>query len=310
MDSNSKIFIAISIISWTLLLITGWMSFGVPKINNGLGNNGTLFWLIDHINQDCAYSNSFDVYYILFYIIIILTLILATAGFLVYIYSIFISKNDNVINGMLGNLSKFHFIPLLCISALFIIGESLESGSPLFGAYTGIHSTVKVVHCAFNLIFCIIGMGSLIYIYLNTKIPEPLYANLIINKGMYSCLIALLVYNFGFVCTLSNYLSNKDKKGYDVVKSSKGFGYAFSIIIGAANIFLSIFLKDIMIGFINILLYIGMIINFFKIQKEVKEYLYQNDGIGIIQIVILVLSLCSLTFIIVKYKSKLLNNNE
>ena len=156
MDSNSKIFMSLSIISWTLLLITGWMSFGVPKIDNGLGDKGTLFWLTDHINKDYAYSNSFDVYYILFYIIIIITLILATAGFLIYIYSIFISKNYNVINGMLGNISKFHFIPLLCISALFIIGESLKKGSPLFGAYTGIHSTVKIIDCAFNLIFNIL----------------------------------------------------------------------------------------------------------------------------------------------------------
>ena len=46
---------------------------------------------------------------------------------------------------------------------------------------------------------------------------------------MYSCFIALLVYNFGFVCTLSNYLSNMDKKGYDEAKNIKGFGYAFSI---------------------------------------------------------------------------------
>jgi hypothetical protein len=84
MDSNSKIFMAISITSWTLLLITGWMSFGVPKIHNGLGDNGTLFWLIDHIHKDQVYSNSFDVYYILFYIAIILTLILATAGFLMF----------------------------------------------------------------------------------------------------------------------------------------------------------------------------------------------------------------------------------
>ena len=137
-----------------------------------------------------------------------------------------------------------------------------------------------------------------------------MYANLTINKGMYSCFIALLVYNFGFVATLSNFLANIDERGFDVVKNVKGFGYAFSIIIGVANIFLSIFLKDIMIGFINILLYIGMIINFFKIQKEVKEYLYKNDGIGIVQIVILGLSVCSLAFIIIKYKSKLLNNNE
>ena len=67
MDSNAKIFMTISIISWTLLLITGWMSFGVPKMDDGLDDNGTLFWLIDHINKDYAYSNSLDIYYIIFY---------------------------------------------------------------------------------------------------------------------------------------------------------------------------------------------------------------------------------------------------
>ena len=175
------------------------------KIDNGLSDKGTLFWFTDHINKDFAYSNSFDVYYILFYLIIILTLILTTAGFSIYIYSIFISKNDNVINGMLGNISKFNFIPLLCISSLFIIGESLEKGSPLFGAFTGIHSTVQIVHYAFNLIFFIIGLGSLIYICLNTKILEPMYANLTFNKGMYSCFIVLLIYNFGFIVTLSSF---------------------------------------------------------------------------------------------------------
>ena len=106
---------------------------------------------------------------------------------------------------MLGNISKFNFIPLLCISSLFIIGESLEKGSPLFRAYTGIHSTVQIVHYAFNLIFFIIGLGSSIYICLNTKIFEPMYANLTFNKGMYSCFIALLIYNFGFIVTLSNF---------------------------------------------------------------------------------------------------------
>ena len=300
---SKTIFIGISIISWVLLLITGWMSLGVPSFDNGLGTKGSMFWLIEHINKDYAYGNSFDIYYVIFYIIIIPTLILATAGFLVYIYSLFISKNDNVINGMFGNMSQFHFIPLLCISSLFIIGESLDKGNTLFGAYTGIHMNVKKVHCAFNLIFDIIGLGSLIFIYINTKIYEPLYAVLTINKGTYSCFIALLVYDFFYVITLSDIITNFYKNDYDISKRLKGYGYAFSIIIGVANMFLSIFLKDIIIGFINILIYIGMIINFFKIKKDTKEFLYDNNGIGITQIIFLVLSFCSIVFLIIKYKS-------
>ena len=124
MDSNA-IFTGASVICWLSLLITGWMSLGVPD-KSYYDHKILVTWLMEVLNKDYVPGNSFDIYYVLFYMILILTLILATAAFGVYIYCLFINKNENVIGGMMGNLSKFHFVPLLCITILFIIGESLD----------------------------------------------------------------------------------------------------------------------------------------------------------------------------------------
>jgi hypothetical protein len=207
------IFAIISTLSWFLFILTGWISLGVPNTDDGK-HDARIFWLINHVNWNHAYGNPLDINYVIFYMIIITTLLLATAGFLVYIYSIFISKIEEVQNGMLGEKSKFHFFPLLCISILFIIGESLKKINDnyyTFSYFSGIYHDIKKAHCAFNLIFDIIGLTSLIYIYLNTKISKPLYVNLIIKKGVYSCLITLLVYDFCYVITITDVINKKDK---------------------------------------------------------------------------------------------------
>ena len=309
MDSNN-IFKGVSIFSWVLLLITGWMSFGVPKITYFSDPKIFGFCLFLFVCKDVALLNSFDIYYVLFFMISIFTLILATAAFIIYIYSLFINKNDNVINGMLGNISKFHFVPLLCISSLFIIGETLKNGNILVGIIAGIFFDVKKVHCAFNMIFDIIGLASLIYIYINTKISEPLYANFIIKKGVYSCFIALLVYDFFYVFNLSRIVNLSDDLNDDIEGWVKGCGYAFSILIGVVNICLSLFLKDLIIGFINLLMYIGMIAYFFKISDDMIQIVYKSKGIGAIQIIMMILDLALISFLIIKYKSKLINSDE
>ena len=318
MDSQN-IFTGITVISWLTLLITGWMSFGVPNVDE-INKNTIVVWLMQYYSDDVVFANSFDIYYILFYMIIIFTLILASAAFLVYVYHLFINKNENVINAMLGNISKFHFVPLFCISALFIIGETLElrdfdTTEDMFFLYFGIFFNIKKVHSAFNLIFDIIGLGSLIFISLNTKISEPIYATFTINKGAYSCFIALLVYDFFYVLTLTGFIDKIEDESDDIDKWLKNCGYASSILIGVINIGLSIFLKDIIIGIINLLMYIGMITTFFKLDKklfvnsirkgidlDIVDEVYDGKGIGIIQIIMMVFSLVSIAFLFIQTK--------
>ena len=90
----------------------------------------------------------------------------------------------------------------------------------------------------------------------------------------------------------------------------KGCGYAFSILIGVVNICLSLYLKDLIIGFINLLMYIGMITYFFKISDDMIQIVYKSKGIGAIQIIMMILDLALISFLIIKYKSKLINSDE
>jgi len=47
-------------------------------------------------------------------------------------------------------------------------------------------------------------------------------------------------------------------------------------------------------------MYIGMVTAFFKINKDLREALYDNDGIGVVHIIMMILSLASIAFVFIK----------
>ena len=128
------------------------------------------------------------------------------------------------------------------------------------------------------------------------------YARLAIKKGLYSCLIALLVYNLCFTITsLGSTTITSNRSNW-----IKGCYIAFSLIIGIINLLLSFFLKDIIISGMNILIYLGLTINFFKINKSTRDNI---NGVaeGIIDIIIGVLSICMICFLPIRYKNSITN---
>ena len=285
---TEKIFLLLSIGSWLLLLICGWLCFAVPDIDLSVGKI-LITW-----NYIIAKKNALDlpvgIHYVPFYMILIATLLFLTAGFVVYIYSIFMKKDANVMNGMLGNMSRFHFIPLVCISSLFIIGETINEDFDIKGA-----------HFFFNIFFTVIALSSLIYIYIQTKIESPLYALWTIKRGTYGCFIPLLIHNIFYGISFYGFylIAKKDK---DPTKWIKGCNIAFSIIIGLANMITSLVLKEIVIAVINLLMYIGMTIFFFKIGKKNYKKLY-TVAPGVIDIFMIFFSLIFLTFLFLKEKN-------
>ena len=56
----------------------------------------------------------------LIYVVFILALIIILGGCIVYFVKTICKKDDQVITGLMGDFSKYHFFPLLCVSALFI----------------------------------------------------------------------------------------------------------------------------------------------------------------------------------------------
>ena len=211
----------------------------------------------------------------------------STVGFFVYLHCYFITKDVNVRNGMMGNVTKFHFIPLCFISLLFIIGESL-----------GQNLNYKNIHLYTTLLFTFIALISLIIIRYITEFESDIYI-LTINRGAYSSLIGLLVYNFFYTFWLYGNYIKQGTNSWD-----NGCIIAFSLLIGIINNSLAFWLKDIILAFVNILIYIGMITNFFKLKKDdIKIYFSGSYAGGIIDIIMLLLSIGLISFLVLKYKN-------
>ena len=304
--SSQDIFIIISFCSWIILIVTSWM----PILSFGKSDNKIIayFWLFidnkDSDDEELDYTFMSPkplIKFEVFMLIYILILILTTIGFLSYIYNLY-QRNDSLINGMFGKISKFHFIPLLCISALFIIGESYAKNE---------YNEAKYV---FSLIFTLFSIISLIFISFRTRIQSPIYLPLTINKGSYSGFLALLIYNLGSVFT--NYglykKFNSDKMDVEeILNWFKRCYMAFSILVGILNNIIAIFLKDFMISFFNLLIYIGLTVRYFNLDEDTrKENLYKNEAIGVIDIIMIVITFGNIVFYFIRTKGAIIPNEE
>ena len=249
-----------SVFSWLLLLICGWISFAVPDISFS-GYKQLFFWNYQIIQtNEIIVPFPLYIHYVVFYIIDIVTLLSITVAFIVILYNIFIKKDSNGLNGIFGFASKFHFIPLLLVSALFIIGESLQKKKmPM------IIFPFKGIYYFCNLLFSVMALITLIFITSQTKIDSPSYVAWTIKSGTFSCLIALLMHNVCYI--ISNYVlylkymdlfKEHDEDEYDDIEKdienwAKGSYIAFSIILGLGNMTVSVILKEFVISVMNIL---------------------------------------------------------
>ena len=290
---TSDTFTILSFCSWIMLLITSWM----PVLILGLSDNSSMvFWLIGKNKYFSEYRvDTLDINFAVFNIVIILTLIIETLGFLIFIYSIYKGDN-NVVSRMFGETSKFHFIPLLLIAALFITSES----------YSNSEKSVEAQYI-FTLIFTFLAIIALILICLKLQIEYPLHAALTI-KGTFSCFLAFLIYNFGYTFTqygiFKKELDDDDYYSEDKARKwQKKCILAFTILIGIFNNALAFLLKDIIIPIINFLIYLGMTINYFRLHKDTRKYyLYKNETVGIFDIIMMILSIVYIVFHLIRYK--------
>ena len=108
---NPRTWYILSIISWSLMIITIWTSF----------YDRFFIWsTFQTVFSDRLYNYYFpmqiDLPWIEIYVFIISVL-----GFGIYIVFTTCKKNQNLYNDMLCKLSRFHFIPLLLIASIYII---------------------------------------------------------------------------------------------------------------------------------------------------------------------------------------------
>jgi hypothetical protein len=298
-----------SVLSWLLLIVTGWIS--IRWLDDD--TLGKIVWTIIRIGkgeQSYFYVNDLDhvpyeplqMHEALIYTVFILTMIIALAGFIIYMIKSTCKKDDAVFNGMMGQWSKFHFFPLLCISAMFIVGENFDNPIKEEDHLKGMRVSAFV--------FDILGLCSLIFIYIMTDLNSDWYVLLTLKKGTYSCFITLLWYYFCYAIyylrELDQTEQTKDLKLYDW---SKGCGIAFSIIFGIGSLIFAYIFKDLVVCGMNLLIYLGLTIYYFQIPHAIRNSEFANKyGDGIVDIIMMVLSIAEIVVLLITKKEECLKS--
>ncbi len=283
----------LSVISWLLFIITNVICFHWIK---DFGTVWTFYripivtWVFGKKTAD----NSMGTYPIqmqemFVYIVFALLLITFIVAFVIFMMKSTCKKDSAFFDEMFGTFGKFHFIPILCGAILFLIAETLKAGRDRNDRGRNIAGMIVVI----------IGLGSMIFIYIKTNLPGD-WMSATIKKGAYSFLIALEWYYFCY--DIVNLRINDEWYHNDTIKIC---GIIFSIIIGLGALVFAFFFKDVVIAFVNFIIYLGMLIFFFMIDTDFRG-IYNKYADGIIDIIMAVLLLVETIFLIVKYKSECL----
>ena len=311
-----------SYLSWLLLVASGWASLkwlvqdpmivdGVTEEQWGWTIWGFFAWRTYKEQGEDGDPLKTGYYPLqmqvsLYYICFILALIIITGGCFVFFYKTICKKDDQVVNGMMGQFSKFHFFPLLCASALFITGECVDQD------LDDLINHFKKMYIA-GLVFSIIGLASFIFIYIMTDLNTDWWVLLLLKKGAFSCLIILmwysLCYDIYYVHEYDRRSSKSDDQNYDYTDDSKlwdwkkGCGLAFSIIFGIGSLAFSFVFKDLAACVMNLLIYIGLTVAYFRLPSEERKLKEANkNGDGIVDIIMLVLSVAVIVLLLIKYR--------
>ena len=291
----------ISLFSWFLLVVTSLVSLVEPSLSKDqyydynilleIVEDYNIFWL-SFSSKERRYM-SIIVQQGYFYLCFVILIGFIFVSCCIVFYNIF--YDVEVINDLFQNYSKYHFIPLLSVSALFMLGELIP--------YSKIPNHPIFI---FNFIFTLIALCSLIFIHMRTDLSNSKAINLIIKQGTYGCLIALLVYNLFF----SIWFYGENLMYHEEVDSNDDFEkncyITFIILIGIINLGLSVFLKNIIVAMINLFLYIGMVIYFFKISTRARDEYGHGPAEGIIGIVVIVADLVILIYLFIKKRDSIL----
>lgn len=307
----------LSILSWLFFICTGWASFKTLS-----DCDYEFIWTIKKISYHCLKEKEGKEQYkyyplqindVLIYIIFIITLVFALVGFVFYIYESTWKKDNFILEGMMGIWQRLHSFPLIIISFLFLLGEYFY---PHYKDLFEDNDYQKFYHykqdiIIFGLSFSLIGLISLVFIYVITDLSTvQWYVEMSIKKGTYSCLIVLLWYYFIYtIYQLNSSIYPNISVRVETVWT-ECYVIIFSIIFGSGCLTFSFFFKDLVVSFMNFLIYLGMVIYIFSIQNWRYKYYKSVMAERVIDIIMVVLSAGMITFLTIKYKNEIIHINQ
>ena len=237
-------------------------------------------WCINII-QSVYYPIQMD--RIVIYIVYNIWILISFIGCVVFIVKTLFRKDNQVIDGMMGKFSQFHFFPLLCAFIMIILGEIIDYDK----------NAKHIINT--GLAFSLFGTASMVFIYIMTEFKtQDWWAEYTLKKGTFSCLVILFWYNFCYDIYWVRATNNLDKLTQNFTKNC---GITFSLLFGICSLAFSVVFRDIIISFMNFLINIGMAKYYFEEDRSSKDY--NKNGDGAIDILISVLSLIWFLYLVI-----------
>jgi hypothetical protein len=272
----------LSVLSWLLFVIVGWISL------KWLDDDRILITFIRPLKKDNLSYMPIQITSTMLFILIIITMIIATIAFIVYMIFSTCKKEGGFFEKMFDKITMWHWIPIVLQAGLFLIGI----------CHDGKHWRDELIAGIILVILTLILLGLMYY---KTDIGGEI-PGILVKKGTYSALIAIDWYYFCYViCQL--YMDDHPLK----MKDHKNLGISFDIIMGIVMILVVYFFKDVLIAIYYFLIYLGILIFHYKIEKNVRKMYDITVADVIISIIFMIVFLVLIVFLIIKNKKEVLS---
>ena len=235
------------------------------------------------------------------YFIEFITLIISVLGFLIYLKNIIYTRDEKLYQGLFGDQSKFHIIPLIAYSVISMILNQ-SANTVLAPKQEGSYDP-KALN-TFYMIFSIISLASIIFVYIKTEMDCEWYVVMTIKKGIYSFIIVESVYHF-LESIFALRLHNIDDLG-DYESLQKTGGVFFVILQSAIVAAFALFYKNIIMVILNFLMYFTILLNAYTSRKIKKEESMFGDAVAVIDIIMLIANFVIMIIMVVRFKEELL----
>lgn len=277
LEPNNFKYKSFSLISWISLVYFSWKSFS---------EQNTTFSILKILNEGRLSDYNYEEQYynkkrdeIVFPLFVKLSMlhtfitVLIIMGFINYIIYTMIKPSQLVDEGLFGKVSKFHFIPLSLVSAVFFFIENIQiikkerkydDNYHLYYVFNTNHIRMNRLNLIIIFIFSFVGFISLFIVYIKSKFNSNKIAILTIKKGVYSSLLVLLFHNIFNSIIAFKYIDILEDNVDIGLKLANFFRFSrivFGPLIGVGIIIFSFIFKDVIALFTNFLMFIGMLIS-------------------------------------------------
>jgi hypothetical protein len=118
-NGSTKLFLALAYISWTITSVNNWISLNWLYHKK----HRTIWSIYIYLEFEAGLQAPIQMDYISNYIFFNFAFAIIFIGCIVFFITTLFKKDQDVINGMTGKFSRFHFIPLLFAFVATILGE-------------------------------------------------------------------------------------------------------------------------------------------------------------------------------------------